>query len=333
MKAACVETQGPPENLHIADFPQPVPGPGQVLVRVSCSALNPIDIYLRAGSIPMPVPKPFIPGCDFAGVVESLGEGVDQFRLGERVWGSNQGLLGRQGTLAEFVCSDECWVYPSPAEVPDETLAAAALTGITAHLALFESGKLEAGQRLFIPGGTGGVGALLVQMGAILGAEVITTAGSPEKADLCRSWGAAHVIDHRHDDVATRLKEYVAKKPLDLWVETQREPDFDLMVTSLARGGRMVLMAGRTARPVFPVGPFYVKGLNLTGFAMFNTSAERQRQAAAAVSQSLAQRRLQVRVGAAYPLAEAAQAHAFLEANTLGMAGTLTGKVVVRVKG
>ena len=141
------------------------------------------------------------------------------------------------------------------------------------------------------------------------------------------------MIDHRHDDVATRLKEYVAKKPLDLWVETQREPDFDLMVTSMAPGGRMVLMAGRTARPVFPVGPFYVKGLNLTGFAMFNTSAERQRQAAAAVSQSLAQRRLQVRVGAAYPLAEAAQAHAFLEANTLGMAGTLTGKVVVRVKG
>jgi NADPH2:quinone reductase len=331
MKAACVHTQGPASNLQVQDFQTPTPGPGEILVRVACSALNPIDVYLRAGTIPMPVPKPFIPGSDYAGVVEAVGQGVTLFKVGDRVWGSNQGLLGRQGTLAEYVCTHEQWAYPAPAGVEDSVLAASALTGITAHLAVFDAGQLHKGQRLFVTGGTGGVGSFVVQMARIAGAEVITTAGSPEKAALCKAWGATHVINHRTENLKDKLAELVAQKPLDVWIETQREPNFDLMVASMAPGGRMVLIAGRAARPEFPVGPFYVKGLALTGFAMFNSPADRQAEAAREVGQWLAQKKLQVAIGATYPLDQAAEAHAFLEANTLGMAGKLSGKVVVRV--
>lgn len=331
MKAACVRTQGPASNIRLEEWPTPQPGQGEVLVRVTWSALNPIDVYLRAGTIPMPVPSPFIPGSDFAGVVEAVGPGVTRFKPGDRVWGSNQGLLGRQGTLAEYVCTHEQWVYPVTPGVDESLLAASALTGITAHLAVFDAGQLRKGQRLFVTGGTGGVGSFVVQMGRIAGAEVITTAGSPEKIAHCKAMGASHVINHRTENLKEKLAELVAQKPLDVWIETQREPDFDCMVSSLAPGGRMVLIAGRTARPVFPVGPFYVKGLTLTGFAMFNSPAERQRHAADEVGQWLAEGKLMVTIGATYPLEKAAEAHAFLEENTLGMAGKLTGKVVVKV--
>ena len=331
MKAACVHTQGPASNILVEEVQTPRPTEGQVLVRVAWSALNPIDVYLRAGTIPMPVPKPFIPGCDFAGVVEAVGPAVTRFKVGDRVWGSNQGLLGRQGTLAEYVCTHEQWVYPVPSGVEESLLAAAALTGITAHLAVFDAGQLRQGQRLFVTGGTGGVGSFVVQMARIAGAEVITTAGSPEKGAQCKAWGATHVINHRSDNVKEKLAELVAQKPLDVWIETQREPDLDGMVASMAPGGRIVLIAGRTARPAFPVGPFYVKGLTLTGFAMFNSPPERQRHAAQEVGKWLAEGKLKVTVGATFPLEKAAEAHAFLEENTLGMAGKLTGKVVVKV--
>src|SRR4051812_1717029 len=98
MKAAFLETTGAPDVIRFGDLPRPTPGDGEVLVRISAASLNPIDVYIRAGNVAMPLPKPFIPGCDLAGVVEEVGPNVKRFRYGDRVWGSNQGLLGRQGT-------------------------------------------------------------------------------------------------------------------------------------------------------------------------------------------------------------------------------------------
>src|SRR4051794_27115028 len=102
MKAAFLEATGSPDVVKFGELPTPTPGPGEVLVRVGAAALNPIDVYIRAGTVAMPLPKPFIPGTDLAGTVESVGPRVHSFKLGDRVWGSNQGLLGRQGTSAEF---------------------------------------------------------------------------------------------------------------------------------------------------------------------------------------------------------------------------------------
>ncbi|MEK9861667.1 MAG: zinc-binding dehydrogenase, partial [Verrucomicrobiota bacterium] len=142
----------------------------------------------------MDLPSPFIVGCDFAGRVLQVGSQVTQFKPGDRVWGSNQGLLGRQGTFAERIAIDAQWAYKLPDEVSFESAAAVALVGITAHLGLFAEAGLQAGQTLFIPGGSGGVGSMVVQMASLHGAKVITTAGSPGKAERWRELGAAVVL-------------------------------------------------------------------------------------------------------------------------------------------
>src|SRR5262249_55580539 len=119
MKAAFFEEPGPPEVIRFGDLPTPAPKSGEVLVRVGAAALNPIDTYIRAGKVAMPLPRPFIPGCDLAGTVEAVGPGVANFKPGDRVWGSNQGLLGRQGTCAEYAAVAEEWLYPTPEGVAD----------------------------------------------------------------------------------------------------------------------------------------------------------------------------------------------------------------------
>src|SRR5262245_11260493 len=102
MRAAYIEETGPVENIKVGDLPKPEPGPGEVLVKVTATALNPIDLYVRAGTIAMPLPFPYVIGCDFAGTVEAVGSNVARVKRGDRVWGSNQGLLGRQGVTAEY---------------------------------------------------------------------------------------------------------------------------------------------------------------------------------------------------------------------------------------
>src|SRR5262245_54006653 len=113
MKAAFIEATGDPEIIRYAELPKPVPGKGEVLVRVGAVSVNPIDTYIRAGTAKMPLPKPFIVGCDLAGTVESVGPDAKRFKPGDRVWGSNQGLLGRQGTFAEYASVQEEWLYPT----------------------------------------------------------------------------------------------------------------------------------------------------------------------------------------------------------------------------
>jgi len=327
MKAAFIETTGSPDVIRFGEVPTPSPDEGQILVRVRASALNPIDLYIRAGNVAMTLPKPFIPGCDLAGIVEAVGPKTSRFHVGDRVWGSNQGLLGRQGTAAEFAAVDEDWLYPTPAGVSDESAAAGALTGITAHLGLFRACNLQSGDTVFVNGGTGGVGSMVVQMTKAVGARVITTVGNSEKAALCKQWGA-DVLNYKTDDLVAVIRNFTGGKGVDVWYETQREPDFLRMVDLMAQRGRMVLIAGRQARPTFPVGPFYVKGLSLFGFAMFNATTIEQRRCAEDVNRWLAEGKLKPPVGKIFPLAEAAAAHRFLEENTLHGAGTLVGKVL-----
>lgn len=331
MKAAFIESTGSPDVIRYGDLPEPRPKEGEVLVQVAAVAVNPIDLYIRAGNVAMPLPKPFIIGCDLAGTVAALGPHAARFKVGDRVWGSNQGLLGRQGTFAERAAVSEEWLYPTPAGVQDTTVAAVALVGITAHLGLFRDAKLQPGETVFVNGGTGGVGAMVLQMTKAIGGKVITTVGSADKAKLCRDWGADCVLNYKSDDVPARVREFTGGKGANVWYETQREPDFERTVDLMAQRGRIILMAGRTARPVFPVGPFYVKGLALYGFAMFNATAAEQRRSADDINRWLAEGKLKPPIGKTFPLSEAAAAHRLLEENTLGKAGTLAGKVVLTV--
>ena len=277
----------------------------------------------------MPLPKPFIPGCDLAGRVEAVGPGVKRYKPGDRVWGSNQGLLGRQGTFAEYACVQEEWLYPTPPGVADADAAAAALTGITAHLGLFRCAQLQAGENVFVNGGTGGVGSMVVQMAKAVAARVITTVGSEEKAALCRRWGADLVLNYKTDDVPARVREFTSGQGVNVWYETQREPDFARTVDLMARRGRMIVIAGRQAQPVFPVGPFYTRDLSLHGFAIFNASPDEQRACADDINRWLQQKKLRPVIGRTFPLAEAAAAHRLQEESSSQKSGALTGKIVL----
>src|SRR3982074_1117024 len=146
MKAAYYEKTGGPEVIQYGDLPKPEPKEGEVLVKVGAASLNPIDTYIRSGAVAMPLPKPFIPGCDLAGTIEAVGPGVKQYKVGDRVWGSNQGLLGRQGTFAEYAAVHEQWLSPLPNGVSDEHAAAVARVGITAHLGLVRDARLKHGE-------------------------------------------------------------------------------------------------------------------------------------------------------------------------------------------
>jgi NADPH2:quinone reductase len=329
MKAAFLDSTGAPDVIRYGEVPTPTPKTNEILIKVGAAALNPIDLYIRSGLVNMPLPKPFIPGCDVAGTIEAVGPDAKNFKVGSRVWGSNQGLLGRQGTSAEFVCASEDWFYPTPGGVSDQQAAAAALTGITAHLGLFRCARLQRGETVFVNGGTGGVGSMVVQEAKAVGAKVIATVGSAEKAALCQSWGADCVINYKTDDVPARVKDFTKNRRVDVWYETQREPDFIKTVDLLAWRGRMIIMAGRQAQPTFPVGPFYTKDLALFGFAMFKATPAEQHACSLDINRWLAEKKLQSVIGKVFPISETAAAHRFLEENTLHKAGTLTGKVVL----
>lgn len=328
MKAAYILEPGPPEKIVYGDLPKPSPTGTQVLVKVGAVAVNPVDTYIRSGAIAFELPKPFVVGCDLAGTVEAVGPGVTMFKPGDRVWGSNQGLLGRQGTFAEYVAVEECWLYPTPSGVSDRDAAATALVGITAHLGLFRDARLRRGETLFVNGGSGGVGSCVVQMAKAVGARVVTTAGSEEKCEICRQLGADLALNYKTDDLDAAVRQF-SPQGVNVWFETLREQDLERAVGLLAFRGRLILMAGRDARPPFPVGPFYVKDCAMHGFAMFNASPDEQRHASEEINRWLAEGELRARIGRVMKLSEAAAAHRLQEENTLHKSGTLAGKIVL----
>jgi len=328
MKAAFITRTGPPGEIRFDELPRPVPGRRDAVLRVRACAVNPIDTYIRSGAVAMPLVFPFIVGCDLAGEVVEVGADVDHLRPGMRVWGSNQGLLGRQGTFAEFAAVDERWLYPTPPSVSDRDAAAGALVSITAHLGLVGHAGLRRGETIFVNGGSGGVGSAVVQIAGLMGARVIASAGTPEKRERVGRLGAEAVFDHHRGDLVQAVRE-VAPEGVDVYWETRREPDFDQAVGMLADGGRMVIMAGRDARPPFPVGPFYVKGCRLAGFAMFKADSHEQAAAAADVNRWMAAGRLRVPIDRVLPLSHTAEAHELQEAATIRGSAAIAGKIVV----
>ncbi len=348
MKAAWINETGSPDVIQFGEMAEPSPGAGQVLIRVEAVAVNPIDTYVRSGLVAMDLPKPFIIGCDAAGRIDAVGEGVSEFKTGDRVWCTNQGLLGRQGTFAEKIAIDSRWCFHRSDNVTSADAAASALVGVTAHLGLFReaghlfpshhlsSAKLSQGaestqtepRTILVIGGSGGVGSMVVQMAKIAGANVIATAGSAAKCEHVRSLGADQVINYREEPITDAVKR-IAPQGVHLIWETRREPDFDAAVGMLRERGMMILMAGRDARPNFPVGPFYVKECTLSGFVMFKASPAEMQAAAVDIDRWLSEGKLRANIAMTLPLAEAADAHRIQESATLQGDGKLHGKIVL----
>lgn len=330
MKAAYIRDTGAPSVIEYGELRTPEPRANEVLVRVGAVSVNPIDTYIRAGAVAMASKFPYIIGCDLAGTVEQVGSEVRRFKVGDRVWGSNQGLFGRQGTFADYAAVDERWLYRTPSGMSDAEGAAGALVGLTAHMGLFQHADVHPGEVVFVNGGAGGVGSCVVQLAKAAGAFVVTTAGSAESLAICKSLGADLALDYREQNLDDQLRAFsLPHGGIQVWIETQREPTLDRTISLMAPRGRIVLMAGRQARPEFPVGPFYVKDLRLIGFAMFNGTPDEQRAAADALNALYEMNRWKPQIGVTMPMSEAAAAHQLQEDNTLNKKGTLRGKIVL----
>lgn len=329
MKAAFITHTCPPEGIIVGDLADPTPGPEEVVVRVRACAVNPIDTYVRAGTVAMPLTFPFVVGCDLAGEVVAVGRDVDRLRPGMRVWGSNQGVLGRPGTFAEYAAVNQRWLYPTPEGVSDRDAAAAALVSITAHLGLVGHARLARGETIFVNGGSGGVGTAVVQIAKVLGARVIATAGTAAKRSRLKQLGADVALDYHDPAALLAAVRQAAPAGVQVYWETQRDPAFDQAVEMLGDGGRMVVMAGRDARPPFPVGPFYVKQCRLFGFVMFKASSHEQLAAANDINRWMAAGRLRLPIDRVLPLTATAEAHALQESSTIQRSGAVGGKLVI----
>jgi NADPH:quinone reductase-like Zn-dependent oxidoreductase len=208
MKVMRFHEYGNPDVLRYEDVELPVPGAGQVRVRVAATSFNGVDGNIRAGFMrgPIPVALPHTPGFDVSGTVDALGDGVDGFAIGDQVIGFIP--MAADGAAAEFVLAPAESLTPAPSTIPLPDAAALPVVGLTAWQALFELGKLTAGQRVLINGAGGAVGGYAVQLAKNAGVEVIATAG-PRSSERVRSDGADEVIDHTTTEVSTAVSEPV----------------------------------------------------------------------------------------------------------------------------
>lgn len=327
MKAAYIERLGPAENVRFGDLPQPTIGASQVLVKVTAVATNPIDTYIRRGAYSTRMEFPFILGRDMVGTVEAVGGAVKHFSPGARVWCNNQGYRGLQGTFAQYLAIDEDLLYPLPDSADPKETVAVLHSATTASIGLLREAKLRQGESVFINGGAGNVGSAVLQLAANLGARVIVTAGSEEDLAYCRSLGAERAVNYKSAEVVKEIGKF-APAGIDVYWDTTTRPDFERAVPLLAHRGRIILMAGLEARPVFPVGPFYTKDCLLHGFAISNATSGELRDCAKAINESLASAKLKARISRVMPLAEAAAAHQLLEDSLHGLT-RLKGKIVL----
>jgi len=208
MKAVRFHQYGDPDVLRYEDVEQPVPGAGEVRVRVAATSFNPVDANIRAGFMqgPIPVTLPHTPGIDVAGTVDALGEGVTGIQVGDQVIGFLP--MAGPGAAAEYVVAPSEALTPAPKRVALSDAAALPLVGLTAWQALFEHAKLTAGQRVLINGAGGAVGGYAVQLAKQAGAHVIATAG-PHSSRRVTAAGADEVIDHTTADVVAAVSEPV----------------------------------------------------------------------------------------------------------------------------
>lgn len=322
MKAAYIEQIGPPENVRYGELPLPAAGPHDVLVRVAAVCVDPIDVYIRSGMFPLPLTFPFIIGRDMAGTVEKVGTAVTRFAVGDRVWCNNQGYDGRQGTFSEYVAVNEQLLYPLPKCVDEQEAVAFVHSGLTACIGLGLA-NVRPGETIFVNGGSGNVGSAIIQLAIGRGARVFATAGSSAGVDWCRSLGVDGIANYKVDDVNAALAKF-APDGVDIYWDTSGQPDFDSAVARLARGGRLILMAGLAARPSFPVGPFYVKGCSMYGFAITHATEADLATSAEEINCWMSAGKLRVRIDRVLPLSAAATAHRLVEEKA-----HLAGKIVL----
>ncbi|QKG21531.1 alcohol dehydrogenase zinc-binding domain-containing protein [Actinomadura verrucosospora] len=309
MRAIIVSANGGPEVLTAGERPDPVPGAGEVLVDVAASGVNFIDVYYRTGAYAQPLP--YTPGVEGAGTVAAVGEGVVDVAVGDRVAWSNV-----QGSYAERAVVPVDKAVPVPDGVGLDDAAAALLQGMTAHYLTRSVHEVKAGETVLVHAAAGGMGLLLTQIAKASGARVIGTASTPEKKRIARDAGADEVLDY--DGFAGRVRELTGGEGVAVVYDGVGAPTFDGSLASLRRRGVLALYGAAGGK----VPPFDPQRLNAAGslfltrptLADYTATREELLERAADVYGLIASGALKLHIGKRYALADAAAAHADLEA-------------------
>ena len=302
---------GGPEVLEAVELPVPTPGPGQILVRNTAIGLNYIDTYFRTGLYPAKLPA--VLGLEGAGVVEAVGEGVTRFKAGDRAAYGN----GPMGAYAEYHVVPAERAVQIPAGVDDKTAAAAMLKGMTAEFLVRRCYPVKAGDAVLVHAAAGGVGQILVQWAASLGARVIGTAGSADKAALAKELGCEEVILYRDEDVAARVKALTGGAGVRVVYDGVGAATFEGSLASLGRRG-MLVSYGNASGPVPAVAPLRLSqggSLFLTRPTLFDYVATTPEldASAAALFAVIASGAVKIGIGQEFALKDARAAHEALE--------------------
>jgi len=321
MQAIQVSQTGGPEVLTPVDRPVPALKPNEALVNIKAAGINFIDVYFREGRYPTPLP--FVNGQEAAGVVTEVGSEVTTLEPGDRV-----AYTSALGSYAEYAAVPASRLVKIPDELDFEQAAAAMLQGMTAHYLLYSSYPLKKGETALIHAAAGGVGLLLVQMAKKIGARVIATAGTQEKAQLARDAGADECIVYTEADFETETKRLTDGAGVHVVYDGVGKATFDQDLNVLRPRGYLVLFGGSSgAVPPFDLIKLSQKGslfITRPTLAHYTATREELEWRANDVLQWIARGEIKLRIHKVYPLAEAAQAHRDLEGRKT------TGKLLLK---
>jgi NADPH2:quinone reductase len=321
MKAIMITVHGDADVLKLTDTaPMPKPGAGEALVKIHVAGVNFVDIYHRRGTYPLKLP--FIPGLEAAGVVEAIGEKVSEVRPGDRV-----AYTGHVGSYSEYTTIAASKLIPVPESLSYREGAAFPLQGMTAHYLLHEFRRVKPGDIVLVHAAAGGVGGLVVQWAKHLGAEVIGTVGTDEKAAAARDIGADHVIVYSKQDFAAETKRLTGGRGADFIIDGVGKNTFTADLEAVALHGHVVIF-GAASGPADPVVPnsLMAKSISLSGGSLGNfVAGDELRRRSGDVLNALREGWLKLRIDRVLPLAEAEKAHRLLEGRQT------MGKVVLKV--
>jgi NADPH2:quinone reductase len=321
MKAIRVNAFGGPEVLQLEESPRPQPGPGELLVRMHATGVNPVETYIRAGTYARLPQLPYTPGNDGAGVVEQVGTEVREFKAGDRVYTAGS----VSGTYAEFALCKEEQVHPLPANVSFAQGAAIGTPYATAYRGLLQRATVKPGETVLVHGASGGVGIAAVQLARADGLRVFGTAGSDEGLKLAREQGAHEVFDHRAPEHFEQVMKATGGRGVDVIVEMLANVNLGKDLTILAKGGRVVVIGSRGPVDINPRDTMQ-RDADVRGMILPNTPPAEMASIHAALVAGLENGTLRPVIGKEFPLAEAAQAHrAVMESGAFG-------KIVLRTE-
>jgi len=326
MKAIILPEYGGPELFRVEECPKPKPEPGQALVRVRASSVNPVDFKIRQGLIPIGPELPGILHGDMAGVIEEIGDGVEGFSPGDEVYGCVGGFKDLPGVLADYALADVRLLAPKPPSLSMEEAAALPLVTITAWNAIHDRVKVSSDDKVLVHAAAGGVGHVGLQLAKAAGAEVHVTASSEEKLSLGRELGADVAINYKESTVEEYVAENSGGEGYDVVFDTVGTSRLDDSFKAAKIGGQVVSIASRSNHDLTPV---HVKGLTLHVVFMLlplarNVGRERHGEILKEAGQLVESGKLRPHIHREiFPFERVGEAHALLES------GKVLGKIVL----